>query len=372
MKKIIIIFLLLFSITSNVKANEVIKADTNVKVIKTTPYGERYKTSLYFIYVDGKIAYCIEPGMILYEGDYEEATFEKIGITDEQKDKMEIIAYYGYQYKNHNTLEYYMATQALIWEVLGCTNVEFENINIDHLKQEILSLVENHKILPSFNGKTIESYPQEKHEIIDTNNTLQNFTVEKNNASIEGNKLSFITGNEDFEINLNEKNTNGETGLSLAYFKNSSQTVASFLLNSNRLRNAKLFVKVKPRQGKLIIEKQDDNTKIPLENAEFTLFNENKEIIGTYKTNNNGIIQIDNLNYGNYYLKENKAPKGYLLKDELISITVGKDEQKFIITNTKYEMPITSNLDKKVLNSSFTFFSIGIILLYVYKKINIF
>lgn len=372
MKKIIFIFLLLFSFSLNVKANEVIKVDTNVKVVKTTPYGERYKTNLYYIYVDGKIAYCIEPGMILYEGEYEEATFEKVGITDEQKDKMEIIAYYGYQYKNHNTLEYYMATQALIWEILGCTNVEFENINIDHLKQEILSLVGNHKILPSFNGETIESYPQEKHEIIDDNNVLQNFTVEKNNASIEGNKLSFITGNEDFEINLNEVNTNGETGLSLAYFKNSSQTVASFLLASNKLRNAKLFVKVKPRQGNLIIEKQDDNNKIPLENAEFTLYNENKEIIGTYKTDSNGIIQIDNLNYGNYYLKESKAPKGYLLKNELISVTIRKDNQKLIITNTKYEMPITSNLDKEVLNSSFTFLGIGIILLYVYKKINIF
>lgn len=371
MKKIVLIFLLLFSATLNVKANEVLKVDTKIKVEKTTPYGERYKTNLYYIYVDGKIAYCIEPGMILYEGNYDKATFENVGITKDKKEKMEIIAYYGYQYKNHNTLEYYMATQALIWEVLGCTDVVYENINVDHIKQEILLLVENHKILPSFNNETIESYSQEKHEIIDTNNVLQNFTVENNNASIIENKLSFITGNNDFDITLNEIKSDEEIGLSLAYFKNSSQTVATFLLNSDRLRKAKLHVKIKPRQGKLIIEKQDENNKIPLENAEFTLFNEKKERIGTYNSNNKGIIEINNLNYGTYFLKETKAPKGYLLKEDFINVTINKEKQTLIITNTKYEMPITSNLDKKTLNSSFTFLSIGIILLYAYKKINI-
>lgn len=365
-------FLLFFVFLINVSASNVTKKDTGILVEKTTPYGERYKTKLYYIYVDGKIAYCIEPGMILYEGNYDEATFEKIGISDEQKEKMEILAYYGYQYKNHQTLDYYMATQALIWEVLGCTNVEFENHNIDNLKIEILNLANNHQILPSFNNQIIESFPQEKIELVDTNNVLENFTVEKGSATIDKNKLSFITSDKNEEILLKENETNGQIGISLAYFKSSSQSVASFLLNSNKLRNSKVFIKIKPRTGNLIIEKVDIDTKVPLINAEFNLLNEKKEIIGTYISNNKGQIIIDNLIYGKYYLKEIKAPKGYLLPDEEIDININKDNQKFIITNQKYEMPITTNLDKEILNSSIIIFSIGIILLYAYKKITLY
>lgn len=372
MKKIIFMFLLFFVFLINVSASNVTKKDTGILVEKTTPYGERYKTKLYYIYVDGKIAYCIEPGMILYEGDYNEATFEKVGISNEQKEKMEILAYYGYQYKNHQTLEYYMATQALIWEVLGCTNVEFENHNIDYLKIEILNLASKHKLLPSFNNQTIESYPQEKIELTDTNNVLENFTVEKGSASINKNKLSFITGDTNEEIILKENEKNGQTGISLAYFKSSSQSVASFLLNSNKLRNAKVFIKIKPKVGKLIIEKIDIDTKVPLNNVEFNLLNEKKELIGTYITNNEGQIIIDNLIYGKYYLKEIKTVKGYLLPEEEISININKESKKYTITNQKYEMPITTNLDKEILKSSIIMLSIGIITLYAYKKITIY
>ncbi len=57
--------------------------------------------------------------------------------------------------------------------------------------------------------------------------------------------------------------------------------------------------------------KTDADTKKPLKNVGFTLYNEHDEQIGTYKTDRKGEILVENLPYGTYYFLETKPPKGY-------------------------------------------------------------
>ncbi|CAM4157914.1 hypothetical protein H9L01_05670 [Erysipelothrix inopinata] len=93
-----------------------------------------------------------------------------------------------------------------------------------------------------------------------------------------------------------------------------------------------------PRVGSVILTKSDagDVTKY-LANAGFALYKENGEIISSeYITNNNGKLRIDNLEFGNYFLKEIKAPDGYELSSLKIPFTI--DE----------------SVVEKVLNISFT------------------
>lgn len=59
------------------------------------------------------------------------------------------------------------------------------------------------------------------------------------------------------------------------------------------------------------IVKIDAETEEPLKNVEFTLYNQNNEKIGVYKTDSNGEILVENLPYGEYYFVETKAKKGY-------------------------------------------------------------
>ena len=59
------------------------------------------------------------------------------------------------------------------------------------------------------------------------------------------------------------------------------------------------------------IYKTDANTNKPLKNVEFTLYNNDNEEIGKYKTNRKGYILVENLPYGSYYFIETKCPKGY-------------------------------------------------------------
>lgn len=59
------------------------------------------------------------------------------------------------------------------------------------------------------------------------------------------------------------------------------------------------------------IIKTDANTGKRLKGVEFTLYNDEDEPIGTYKTDKKGIILVDNLPYGKYYFIETKCRNGY-------------------------------------------------------------
>ena len=72
------------------------------------------------------------------------------------------------------------------------------------------------------------------------------------------------------------------------------------------------------KKGNLKIYKVDkDNHKIVLGNVEFDLFSEEfNKVIGTYTTNVDGEIKIDNLRIGNYKLIEKNTGKWYDLADD--------------------------------------------------------
>lgn len=75
---------------------------------------------------------------------------------------------------------------------------------------------------------------------------------------------------------------------------------------------------MKKRSGNLEIYKVDkDNNNVILGSVKFELYDEEDEIIGTYSTDENGKIEIENLPIGNYVLKETATNKWYNLADEV-------------------------------------------------------
>lgn len=73
------------------------------------------------------------------------------------------------------------------------------------------------------------------------------------------------------------------------------------------------------KKGNLVVNKVDkDNHKIPLGNVVFDLFsNEYQRVIGTYTTDVNGKIQINDLRLGTYKLIETSTGKWYELADDV-------------------------------------------------------
>ena len=82
------------------------------------------------------------------------------------------------------------------------------------------------------------------------------------------------------------------------------------------------------------IKKTDANTKKPLKNVEFTLYNDKDQIVGVYKTNKKGEIVVKDLPYGDYYFLETKCKNGYYSTNNKYRFTLQSSETIILnITN---------------------------------------
>lgn len=103
-------------------------------------------------------------------------------------------------------------------------------------------------------------------------------------------------------------------------------------------------------ETKLKIFKQDTDTKEVLAGAKFDLLDSEKNVLYTNLTSDeNGLILINNLMPGTYYLKETKAPNNYLVYEDYIKLEVGFNEEiSIIVNNNKGEKPTIEVTKNKV------------------------
>ena len=97
-------------------------------------------------------------------------------------------------------------------------------------------------------------------------------------------------------------------------------------------------------RGSLKIYKVAEDTNKPLANAEFAIYDEDRNVVATVITNQDGVASVDNLVYGTYYFKETKAPNGYKLNNTEYQIDI-KDESEIacVVYNEKDELPKTGS-----------------------------
>lgn len=110
---------------------------------------------------------------------------------------------------------------------------------------------------------------------------------------------------------------------------------------TSKTESKNISINYSENKTKLIIKKKDANGN-SLSQVKFNLLNFNKKIeYENLETNEDGIIEINNLVPGVYYIQETKAIDGYEFNSELIEVNVGLDEEKEIIIENKRipEMP---------------------------------
>ena len=193
------------------------------------------------------------------------------------------------------------------------------------------------------------------------------FELIKTASTDKSGKIEF---NELFQgkYNLKETKTNNEYVLD-----DKSNFEVEVLYNNTSTIN----VENKHKKGNLIITKLDkDNKTTAIENVEFELYSSNNnKLIGSYKTDKNGKIEIKNLNIGDYLIKETKANKWYnlakdtqinikwnettekIIEDELKKgqikvIKVDKDNKKTKISNVEFEVLDTNNKVLEVIKTN--------------------
>ena len=348
MKKIIMVFFILLSVFSikNVFAQDQYKL-TLLKqdgIYFSRRGGVVTDSNPYYIYkLDDIYAYCLEPGKKIttytYMGNEE---FVDLSFSEELKEKLELIGYYGRDYSGHDNVRYSMATQALIWELTGVNSVTFwtgknetgSEIDVTKEKEEIMNLVNNHKTLPSFSS-SLNTYVKHNEEFIDTNKVLDNFEIVESdieNVSINDNKLHINSNKKGvYHLKLQRKNYNEyKTIIFVGKDKTSSQKLAR--LHFSREISMDLTINVKG--VKLLIHKVDENNNPVLkENIIFKIKNlntgeylcENNDC--TFLTNKDGIVLTNELEYGEYEIEEdeNQIVEGYTWNPNKLRILINYD-----------------------------------------------
>ena len=344
----------------------------NIYIKKVKPDGYTKYQQAKFIRrsEDNKFVYCLQPytdidNNLPYYDVIREDYAIVLGLSEEQWERISLLAYYGYQYSengyNHSDSKWYAITQVMIWRT---TNPESDIYFTDSLNgnrtsqfdseiAELESLVSNHYKVPSFDSNITLPIGQTK-QLNDSNNVLSNFSIKDTtnvNASISGNTLS-ITANGigDGKVTF-EKNATKYEIPPIVYVSDHSQNVMS-VGNYDPVRTR---FSLKIIGGKVTPNKVDVETRnnIPqgeakLGGAVYGIYKIDGTRIGSVTTNDDGINTSDYLpEIGRFYLLEEQPSEGYLL-----------DSNKYYFEITEDNLNPTVQVFEQVIKRDFEFIKV--------------
>jgi hypothetical protein len=289
-----------------------------------------------------EFVYCLQP----FEGLDEYASYESYikpdNLTDEQIDRITKLAYFGYGYGNHTDKIWYAVTQLLIWQT---SDLQGDYYFTDTLKgnrinsyqkeiDELNHLVNLYSTLPSFSEKTYHLIEKGTIILEDTNNVLSHYNIHTNYTSINNNKLT-ITGLKEgqylFTLTRKEELHNRPP---IFYISNTSQN----LVLTGDLDRVEANIKLIVEKSSIEINKIDKDTEsttpqgeASLDGAIFGLYNDKNDLLKEVTIVNNKAI-IENMDFGTYYLIEEKSGEGYLLNNEKFKIEITPTNHNIIIS----------------------------------------
>ena len=341
--------------------NKTVKADTSslskniiddIYAVTLLTNGEEHYYYLDIYKMGDKTVYCVEPGVDITESNYfSMEDLSSLSNSQSIVDYIKKIAFFGYDYFNHQSKEYYMAAQELIWEALGNQvywSTTFDHsgeIDINFYKNDIKNLISgsnNFSLTDIYLGvhnydEYITNYNSQlfRYEIISS--SVDNVSLSDgvltipNNHNLDGQTITFR-----YKIYTEEN--------PLIFYNGNSQK----MISGGNLNFPEYIVTLHTKKGNLNIHKYDSETLSnvvsgsgSLDGAIYELYNYDNSKIDEYSTDINGEIFIDNLEYGTYYLKEISPSKGYKLDDTLYTIEIKDNDNNIDL----YEEPIKGNVE---------------------------
>lgn len=286
--------------------------------------------------IDGSPAFCIEHGIpVTAPGE----GFEPSELSIPEKDRLALIAYYGYQ-TNPNALTYTI-TQHIIWETLGNELLTTQVPNYQAEKQRILNQVNAHHTKPSFNNQRIELNVGDSITLKDSNGVLNNYNVLANNSAnlkVEksGNSLKLTakadskeTGKLQYDIA-----NKSDVGTTFVYHKQGQQRLAKFKLSS--AGSFVLDIKVN-LNGHVKITKVDETTGKALANTKirFDYAGQTKEVM----TKADGLAELRDIKAGTKVkITEVQAANGFVNKGLSQEIVIEPNKTIEITWNNQPQM----------------------------------
>ena len=364
------LFLVLFLMLGIIINNKEVKATTVVDTFNRTFIG-----TYHYVFSDGKFgdfelftrssdgsrAYCIQPGTSFNGGNYtgyinltNDRKASYVGLTSNQLREVSLVAQFGYGYTGHNTTEWYVATQALIWSKLG-KSYQFTSRNsaanpfayviptpseIQEKMNSIESLVANYKRTPAFNTTHATINIGDSYSFVDYAGLLSNYQVSSCvncNASISENNLVVTP-------------TNIESGTITLESKRGTWTEEFIVYSSSTSQNIMVPGIVDPIKvnlsfdvvaGELQLKKYDAETKTcdsSLKNTIYKLYKNDGTYIQDLIIDENCSASAKNLALGNYYVQEYSVNGNFELDSTkyFFDITNEQTKKELIVYDTPY------------------------------------
>ncbi|MDE5587129.1 MAG: Cys-Gln thioester bond-forming surface protein, partial [Bacilli bacterium] len=268
---------------------------------------------------DNQAAYCIELWSQLSSGQQMDGYTDDYAfhakISNDTWEKIQLIAYYGYEYKDHTSDNWYAASQFLIWKTLEPSSTIYftDTLNGNQVSKfeeemrEIENLVLKHRMLPSFVHKinSIDAFTSQ--HLFDTNQVMDNYTITTNDPvtfSKESDHSINITmdyiGTATFQ--LTREDTTRQT---LLYVSPSTQN----LIVRGNFPKITAELKVQVEAGKIIFRKIDKDTQetMPQGDASFLgttyeIYTKNHKFKQIVEIKDNQPVIIEQIPYGVYFI----------------------------------------------------------------------
>ena len=284
-----------------------------------------------------RIAYCLEPFIWFKDGSKYESTITPENLSEKQKERVSLIAHFGYNYKYHDYTKYYAIAQVMIWQTVD-PNAQFyftDSLNgnkVDRYKDEmkyIEKLIEDYQKEPSFANKEYTIIAGQELYITDENNILSNYKTNDTYATINNNSLKITNlpvGEHTITLTRNDDYHNDPV---LFYQSNDSQNFVTI----GNIHQKTINIKVKVTETEVKINKLDKDSKskqntgkAELEGAKYQLYNQNMQKLAIIEIDKNHEAYIKNLIFGKYYLQEIEAGKGYELDKNIYEFELTEEK----------------------------------------------
>lgn len=302
---------------------------------------------------DNKIVYCLEPFMDMAEDtnyvgyDY---NYEKLlNLSKEDWERIKLLSYYGYGYKNHTEEKWYPITQLLIWETIdkdakfyytktykGSKITKFTNET-----NELKKLVENHKKIPSFSNSYVKMSINSTLILDDSNKVLNEYKIsnyEDLDIEINDNQLVINTNNNEKEIKIKlSKKDEIYNSIPVIYVSDKYQDI--LLVGTYEEITTNFTIDVGSGSLKIIKKDSETNTTIPqgsasLIDTKYALYDDENILIQEITIGENSEGFAEKLRYGDYKLIEIKSGLGYKLDHKEYYFNINQENKNIVLELT--------------------------------------
>lgn len=325
---------------------DLVPQDNGVVTLDMTDIGGRYAMIhinnqfgfdyISYLTVGDKTVFCIEPMQLFTEGlDYHEDTAKWDELSEQTRQAIWEISYYGYSYPGHQTEKYYTATQCMIWQAVTGTwyqPYEMDGTTIYDISgemAEINRLRSQPQGRPSFNNQTVKMGLNSPVTLTDTKGTLGNYSITNANginASVDGNNFTVAITSENYDKSITFSRNFSARDVNVIYGSAGYQRV--IWLASRRDPSPDFKLNFELRYADIEVEKQDVETgnktqgDATFNGATFAIKDTSGNVLETITTNGSKAKSKKYPVGTTLHVCEVTSPEGYLKNESCNSVTL--------------------------------------------------